>query len=65
MLVIDRFEGQWAVVEYNGSTFNIPKPLLPEEAKEGDVVKVTMEIDRQASESNKKKIDKLIDDVFE
>ncbi len=65
MLVIDRFEGEWAVVEYNKTTFNIPKALLPAEAKEGDVLKVTIEIDKQATEKNNKKISGLIDDVFE
>ncbi|MTI85311.1 MAG: DUF3006 domain-containing protein [Firmicutes bacterium] len=65
MLVIDRFEGEWAIVEYNKSTFNIPKTLLPEEAKEGDVLKVTIEIDKQATKKSNKKINGLIDDAFE
>ncbi len=64
MLVIDRFEGEWAVVEYNKSTFNIPRALLPEETKEGDVLKLTIEIGRQATEKSNKKINGLIDDVF-
>ncbi len=31
MLVIDRFEGDMAVIEYNGKTFDLPRSLLPEE----------------------------------
>lgn len=65
MLVIDRFEGEWAVIEYNKRTFNLPRVLLPGEAKEGDILKGTIEIDKKATKKNNNKIDYLINDLFE
>lgn len=65
MLIVDRFEGDWAIVEYGDETFNIPKELLPKDAKEGDVLNITIEVDRQATEERAKKISVLMDDLFE
>ncbi|GAW92763.1 DUF3006 domain-containing protein [Calderihabitans maritimus] len=65
MLVIDRFEGDMAVIEYNGKTFDLPRSLLPEEAKEGDVLKMSIEIDKEETEKRRKKIEKLMDELFE
>ncbi len=39
-MIIDGFEGKYAVIELDNGTFeNIPKTLLPNNAKEGDVLK--------------------------
>jgi Protein of unknown function (DUF3006) len=35
MIVIDRFEGDYAVVEIGGSMVDVPRALLPEQAVEG------------------------------
>ncbi|KXS41019.1 MAG: Protein of unknown function (DUF3006), partial [Candidatus Frackibacter sp. T328-2] len=43
MLIIDRFEGDIAVIEYNNTTFTIPKEALPVTAKEGDVIKIVVD----------------------
>ncbi|HAE62740.1 MAG TPA: DUF3006 domain-containing protein, partial [Eubacteriaceae bacterium] len=37
LCIIDRFEGNWVVIEYGEKFFNFPKELLPKHAKEGDV----------------------------
>ena len=43
--VLDRFEGDWAVLEIGaGETFNVPSAWLPEEAAEGDVFKLSLEV---------------------
>lgn len=66
MLIIDRFEGDLAVLEYEqGKTFNLPRCLLPPEAKEGAVVRITVAIDAEESARRKKKIAGLMDDIFE
>jgi hypothetical protein len=40
-LVVDRFEGDLAVVEVDGGpALDLPRWLLPREVKEGDVVRV-------------------------
>lgn len=62
--IIDRFEGDWAVIEYGDKTFNFPKELLPKEAKEGDVLKFDVKIDEEETEKRKKIINELIDDLF-
>ncbi|MDR2532102.1 MAG: DUF3006 domain-containing protein [Oscillospiraceae bacterium] len=36
--IIDRFEEDTAVCEYGDKRLNLPRSLLPENAKEGDVI---------------------------
>ena len=62
-VIIDRFEGDYAVVELDvGKCVNIPKILIPD-AKEGDVIKIN--IDRETTEERKKQIQELVNNVFE
>lgn len=62
-VVIDRFEGEYAVVEIEiGKTVNIPKVLVPN-AKEGDIVNI--EVDKNETTKRKKHINKLMNKVFE
>ena len=43
--VLDRFEGDWAVLEVRaGETFNVPSAWLPDDAAEGDVLKLSLEV---------------------
>lgn len=61
-VIIDRFEGDYAVVELDvGKCVNIPKILIPD-AKEGDVIKII--IDRETTEERKKQIQELVNNVF-
>ncbi|MEQ6360494.1 DUF3006 domain-containing protein [Thermoanaerobacter thermohydrosulfuricus] len=62
--IIDRFEGNWAVIEYGSRTFNFPKELLPKEAKEGDVLKFDVIIDMEETEKRKKAAEDLAEDLF-
>ncbi|MFZ5648174.1 MAG: DUF3006 domain-containing protein [Bacillota bacterium] len=48
MLVIDRFEGEYALIEYKKRIFHIPKSLIPKGAKEGDVIRIQITIDKDA-----------------
>lgn len=62
-VIIDRFEGDYAVVEIEiGNCVNIPKILIPN-AKEGDVIKI--EIDKKETLERKKHIQELMNNVFE
>lgn len=65
MFIIDRFEGDWAVLEIDRVTFNIPRVLLPEDAQAGDVVEIEISIDEQATAERHQKIEDLADDLFE
>ncbi|HHW26838.1 MAG TPA: DUF3006 domain-containing protein [Firmicutes bacterium] len=65
MTIIDRFEGDWAVIEWeNGLTFNFPRALLPPGAKSGDVVEFNVSIDRSGTEMRRIRIKRLEDDLF-
>jgi len=52
-LIIDRFENEFAVCEIEGEIINIKKSVLPSKAKEGDVFKISFELDQD--ETNKRK----------
>ena len=60
--IIDRFEGDFAVLEIEKGKFvNMPKIFL-EDAKEGDVVVIT--IDKSETKERKEKIENLMNDLF-
>ena len=50
-IIIDRFEGDHAVVECNGQTFDIPKALLPEGCQEGDQIHISISKPNTLSEA--------------
>ena len=66
---IDRFEGAFAVVEDDQrKTRQIERTLLPPEAKEGDVLKMSdgrYEIDREETERRRKVAIRLQDSLWE
>ena len=62
-LIIDRFEGDFAVCEYEkGKTLDLPTALLPADAKEGDVLRLT--VDREATEQQKNDAESLRKRLF-
>ena len=65
MLVISRFEGDLAIIELEDTTFNVPKTLLPQEAKEGDIIDISITVDQEATVIRKQQIDTLFKDLFE
>ena len=54
MFVLDRFEGNIAVVERESEIFNVPRDLLPEGAKEGDCLTIEIKIDEKSNEHRKR-----------
>ncbi len=63
-LIIDRFEESWAVLELpDGTTFNFPRSLLPEEAKEGDILYFEVSIDEEATRKRREHVQDLLDDL--
>jgi len=61
-VTIDRFEGEFAVIELPDKTFiNIPRKLFPG-ALESDVIDVT--IDKGETEERKKRISGLMEGLF-
>ena len=57
-LIIDRFEGQFAVCQQpDRSMLKIPRQLIPFEAREGDVLQVSgdmISLDQEATAARKK-----------
>lgn len=64
MYIIDRFEDDWAVIEYERQTFSLPRKLLPPEALEGDVVAISIKVDVKATAAIKGDIAGLARKVF-
>lgn len=64
MYIIDRFEGNWAVIEYDRKTFNLPRQLLPPEALEGDVVTIAVSVDVKGTANVKEDITRLARRIF-
>ena len=62
MLIIDRFEGDFAIVETSSGMVNIPREDLPKGVAEGSVLKLT--IDAQGEKARKEYITNLVNDLF-
>ena len=62
-IIIDRFEGNIAVVELpNGKIIDCPKELLPENAKEGNIIKIS--IDEEATKEKLNKVTERMNRLF-
>ena len=67
-LVIDRFEGKYAILEFqdrNPIIFNFPRHLLPQEVKEGTVLNINIDIDQEETKRRKDKIQNLLSKLKE
>ncbi len=64
MLIIDRFEGDWAIIEDGNKTFNLPRKLLPKGAREGDVILIRVTVDRRATAVREDRVRGLAADLF-
>jgi len=63
-VIIDRFEGDYAVVVLeDGTTANLAKILLPPDVKEGDVIEIRK--NEEETLAKKRKIQKLMADLWE
>lgn len=63
-VIIDRFEGEFAVVELpDRKMVNMPKVLLPKQAREGDVIDIKINIEETKKQNDS--IRKLMDEVWE
>ena len=56
MIIIDRFEGNYAVLETDNGIMNVDRSCIPGEAREGDVLYQVREgycIDREATQARR------------
>lgn len=63
-MIIEHFEGNWAVVVYNNSTFNLPKELLPKGAREGDAINLLVTLNSETVTEYDEDIDLLSNKYF-
>jgi len=54
VFVIDRFEGEYALIEHKKRIFHVPKILMPKGAKVGDVIKISVTVDAEGTAKLKK-----------
>ncbi len=60
-IIIDRFEGDYAIVEIcAGKYANLPRALVPADAQEGDILQIT-----KAETNRAEKIETLMNNLFE
>ncbi len=66
--IIDRFEGQYALVEFAGTIRSISRRRLPEEAREGDVIVLQgrkWKVDQEATQERQKYLAELAENLWE
>ncbi|WP_106533765.1 DUF3006 domain-containing protein [Planomicrobium soli] len=66
--IIDRFEGELAVVEIEGVTKDFDKSIFPESAEPGDFVEIEGDIVtilEDETEKRRKEIQDLMDELWE
>jgi hypothetical protein len=66
--IIDRFEGDIAVIEVDGEARDYARSKLPRGAQAGDAVVIEngeIRLDEAANEKRKRDIDRLMDELFE
>ncbi|RJO62295.1 DUF3006 domain-containing protein [candidate division WS5 bacterium] len=62
--VIDRLEGDFAVILADSELLNIPKRMLPEGSKEGDVVYITITGEREEAKAQENLAKDLLNEVL-
>ena len=63
MTIIDRFEGDFAVVELpDGRMIDCPKVLLPDNAKEGSILNIV--VDEAATDVKLQKVTERMNKLF-
>lgn len=60
--IIDRIEGNFAVVKCGEKSFDVPLSFLPDGASEGDCLKVLK--DNSSTADKEKKADAVLRDLF-
>ncbi|MBB6216396.1 hypothetical protein HNQ80_002496 [Anaerosolibacter carboniphilus] len=65
MFVLDRIEGDWAMVEYGKTMLQLPKTLLPENAKEGDILQIHISVNKEQTNNRKERLEEKARRLFD
>lgn len=63
--IVDRFEGDFVIVELFEDFYSFPKRLFPEDTSEGDIVAIDIEIERESTDDRKKKMEEKLRKLIE
>lgn len=63
MLTIDRFEGEFALLEADGVMLRLPRALVPADAREGDLL--TIQIDQERTTARRAMLKQKMQLLFE
>ena len=62
-IIIDRIEGDFAIVELpNGQMIDCPRAMLPDNAKEGSILNIT--VDEEATNEKLQKVTERMNRLF-
>lgn len=62
--IIDRFEGNFVIVEYGDITFSLPREIFPSDAKEGQVIDISIRVNHNETEELRKQVISLSRKLF-
>lgn len=63
--MIDRFEGDYAVVQYRGKMLNLPRVFFPSDTREGALIDVIVLVDDRRTEDLINKAEEAMVGVWE
>jgi Protein of unknown function (DUF3006) len=64
LCIIDRFEGDLAVIGYNGTHFDFPRSLFLGDPSEGDVLIFNVAVDKKETQKRWDEINALTKNMF-
>ncbi len=61
---IDRFEGDFAVILLDSAAVNIPRSILPEDAKEGEIIYISITDNQEEAENQQALARNILNEVL-
>ncbi|MEW9123306.1 MAG: DUF3006 domain-containing protein [Thermotaleaceae bacterium] len=65
MFVLDRIEGDRALIEWGEEIIEIPLVLLPTGVKEGDLLRISISIEENETEARKERLEEKAKRLWE
>lgn len=65
LVIIEKFNKNDAVCEMeDGTMIDVPKPILPCEAQDGDVLKISVKINKLKTQKCKNEMEKILNELL-
>lgn len=62
--IVDRFEGDFAVLSVESRSLDIPKKIIPEGTKEGDIIYIAITNDKEETKNQEELAKDLLNEVL-